>query len=321
MVASGLDNPRGLTWANGRLLIAESGTGGDGPCTPGVFAEEICFGPTGAITEVKHGRQRRIVSGLPSIANPDGTFAYGPSDVSTRGGHLYASMGGPGEPEWREDEEFLGGEPLAQLLGTVQRIHGRHWRTAADIAAFTGANDPDGGLVESNTNSVLATRHGLLVADSAGNTLLSVDKHGTVSLITVFETRTQNGTTFEAVPTNLAVGPDGAVYISTLTGFPFPQEQAIIWRWDGHSVTRYAEGFTTAVDLAFGPDGSLYVVELRGLLDLGDGRVVRQAPNGTRTVVADGLSFPTGIAVSHDSLYVSNCGVCAGTGEVRRYDL
>ncbi len=62
-------------------------------------------------------------------------------------------------------------------------------------------------------------------------------------------------------------------------------------------MTRYAEGFTTAVDLAFGPDGSLYVVELRGVLG------------------------QSGIAVSHESLYVANCGVCAGTGEVRRYDL
>ncbi len=228
-MASPLDNPRGMTWANGRLLIAASGTGGHGSCTPGVFAPEICFGATGAITEVRHGRQRRIASGLPSIVNPDGSFAYGPSDVSTRGGHLYVSIGGPGEPEWRGT---LLTEPLAQLVGTVQRIGGHHWWTAADISAFTGPNDPDRGLVESNTQSVLATRHGLLVADSAGNTLLDVDKHGTVSLVNVFPARTQNGVTFEAVPTNLAVGPDGAVYISTLTGFPFPEGLVIIWRYE-----------------------------------------------------------------------------------------
>ena len=30
VVASGLDNPRGLDWSHGRLYIAESGRGGDG---------------------------------------------------------------------------------------------------------------------------------------------------------------------------------------------------------------------------------------------------------------------------------------------------
>src|SRR5918994_4621482 len=96
VAATGLDNPRGLDWSHGRLFIAEAGTGGDGSGVPGIFALEICLGPTGAVTEVtRSGRQRRILKGLPSLAGPDGTFAYGPSDVSVKGGHVYVSIGGP----------------------------------------------------------------------------------------------------------------------------------------------------------------------------------------------------------------------------------
>ena len=40
VVATGLDNPRGLDWSNGWLFIAEAGTGGDGSCVPGIFAPE-----------------------------------------------------------------------------------------------------------------------------------------------------------------------------------------------------------------------------------------------------------------------------------------
>jgi len=38
VVATGLDNPRGLDWSHGWLFIAEAGTGGDGSCIPGIFA-------------------------------------------------------------------------------------------------------------------------------------------------------------------------------------------------------------------------------------------------------------------------------------------
>ena len=171
VVASGLDNPRGLEWSHGRLLIAESGTGGTRECTPRVFATTICAGRSGAVTEVtRFGGQRRIAEGLPSIANPDGSFAYGPSDVSTKGFAVYVSIGGPGEPVWRGT---LLTEPFTRKFGTVQLLLGRHHSiTVGDISEFTEANDPDGPPVESNTQSVLAARHGLYVADSAGNTLL-----------------------------------------------------------------------------------------------------------------------------------------------------
>ena len=300
VVASGLDNPRGLDWSHGRLYIAESGRGGDGACVPGIFAPEICFGRSGAVTEVtRTGRQHRIAEKLPSIANPGGAFAYGPSDVSVEGGRVYVSIGGPNFASWRDRPPHR--SRSADKLGTVQLLRGRRTTTVADVAAFTDAEDPDGDPAESNTNSVLALPHRLLATDSAGNTLLDIGRRGDVQALHVFpDVVLADGTTTDAVATNLAVGPDGAIYVSTLSGFPFEVGLATVWRWDDVQATPYVTGLTTAVDLDFASDGSLYVVEMRGVNGRGPGRVLRIAPDGTRRVVVDGLDFPTGITVTDE---------------------
>jgi hypothetical protein len=45
------------------------------------------------------------------------------------------------------------------------------------------------------------------------------------------------------------------------------------------------------------------------------GALIRIAPNGTQTVIArKGLVAPTGLAVDHGMIYVSNHGFSAGTG-------
>ena len=56
VVASGLDNPRGLDFApNGALYIAEAGRGGDGPTIPGAENNVLHFELSGAITRVWKG--------------------------------------------------------------------------------------------------------------------------------------------------------------------------------------------------------------------------------------------------------------------------
>jgi hypothetical protein len=318
VVATRLDNPRGLDWSHKGLLVAEAGTGGNGSCVPGIFAVEICLGRTGAVTEVtRGGRQRRILEGLPSLAGPEGAFAYGPSDVSLKDGRVYVSVGGPNETRNRE----LLTEAIARKLGTIQLQAGRRSITVARIADFVADSDPDGPPEETNTHSVLAGRRTVYAIDAGSNALFGINRHGRVELLHVFDDiALSNGTTIDAVPTNMVFGPDGALYVSTLTGVPFPEGAATVWRWDGTRMTPYAEGLTAAIDLDFGPDGSLYVVEMRSVIGL-SGRVLRLARDGTRTVVADGLDFPTGIAVGDRALYVTNHGTSPGIGEVLRYGL
>jgi hypothetical protein len=316
VVAAGLDNPRGLDWSHGWLLIAEAGTGGNGSCVPGIFAPQICLGRTGALTVVNpFGHQRRLADGLPSLAGPDGTFAYGPSDVSVKDGHVFVSIGGPNDTEYRP----LITEPIGRKLGTVQLLFGRQSIAVADIAEFVERHDPDGPPSETNTNSVLAGRRAVYAIDSGGNTLYGIGWRGRLEALHVFDDIVlPDGSTIDAVPTNMVFGPDGALYVSTLTGVPFPEGAATVWRWDGVQATPYAEGLTAAIDLGFGPDGSLYVVEMRSLIGL-SGRVLRIARDGSRTVVADELDFPTGIAVGHRAFYVTNHGTSPGIGEVLRF--
>ena len=128
----------------------------------------------------------------------------------------------------------------------------------------------------------------------------------------------------QAVPTSAAVWPDGAYYVSQLTGFPFPRGGATIWRVEpGGEPEAYAEGFTNILDLAFADDGSLYVLEMftRSMLS-GDptGAITRIDADGSRTIVArEGLITPTGMTIGPDhALYVSNFGTSPTDGAVVR---
>jgi hypothetical protein len=72
LVASGLDNPRGLELAHGKLWVTEAGRGGAGPCIPGAEMTPVCFGRSGALTVVDpwDASKERVLDGLPSLANP-----------------------------------------------------------------------------------------------------------------------------------------------------------------------------------------------------------------------------------------------------------
>src|SRR5919108_4898755 len=97
VVARGLDNPRGIAFGpDGALYVAEAGRGGAGPCTTvELFGGPMCFGPSGAVTRVQHGQQRRVSTGLGSMAHADGGFAFGAHDISFRGGGgAYVTVGG-----------------------------------------------------------------------------------------------------------------------------------------------------------------------------------------------------------------------------------
>ena len=331
-VAGGLDNPRGLAFGlDGSLYVAEAGRGGAGPCFPGPEGE-ACFGDSGAVTRIGYGKVRRVVTGLPSIAAPDGTNAVGPSDVSGHG-RLHFTVGLGADPALRAQLPPLAAEASGWLL----RDSVRGWRQVADVAGFEASANPDGRAPDSNPQSLLATRGGFLVADAGGNSLVRVSPNGSLSTVATFPDQLVDappmmglppGTKIpsEAVPTSVVRGPDGAYYVGTLTGFPFAPGSARVFRVvPGRTPTVYASGFTNIIDLAFGPGGKLYVLEIahNGLLS-GDqtGALIRVGRDGSQTIVAsEGLTAPAGLAIKGRSAYVSNCGTCVGTGSVLRIPL
>jgi hypothetical protein len=130
----------------------------------------------------------------------------------------------------------------------------------------------------------------------------------------------------QSVPTNVVRGPDGALYVSELTGFPFPVGGARVYRvvpGSGATPTVFAEGFTNIIDLEFDAAGNLYILEIdtNSLLAPSPvGRLARRNTNGTvETIASEGLVMPGGMAIGPDgAIYVSNFSVFPGTGQVVR---
>ena len=122
------------------------------------------------------------------------------------------------------------------------------------------------------------------------------------------------------MPTSVSRGPDGALYVSELSGVPFATNAARIYRVvPGAAPTVYLSSFTTVIDFAFGPDGSMYVVEhsTGPMFFAGAGRIPKVSTTGARTTVIGGLDRPTSIVVNNDgALYITNHGISMGAGEV-----
>ena len=321
---TGLDNPRGMAFApNGALYVTEAGRGGPGPshCGYNGAGELRCYGPTGAITRLWKGQQSRVAEGMPSHATPDGSTAGGPNDISFQGtGGAYITLGLGGGPQLLEDfgSEFLG--TLIHMPASGK------WKVVADIALHEFDENPAGGPLDSNPYGVLAEPGGRLVVDAGANALLSAAPNGKIQTLSVFPPQANPIFPFgppnvEAVPTSVARGPDGALYVGQLTGFPFVPGLAKIYRVNpGQSPVVHCSGFTAIVDIAFGPDGSLYVVEhaTGGFVFPPDsGKLSRVAPNCARTTLLSGLDRPTSVAVGNDgAIYVTNHGTTVGAGEV-----
>lgn len=334
VVATGLDNPRHLTVAGSTVYVAESGSGGAGPCFPGPEGE-ACFGASGAITAISHGRQQRILIGLPSLAAPTGASASGPVDIEVSGKRLAILIGLGGTTTTRAAYG-----PAAATLGTLQvgRLGGTTTRTLADLAAYE-ATDPNRDTVDSNPAGLTRTAAGFAVADAGGNDVVAVARDGAMSTPATFAARSALAPPFlglppgammpmQSVPTGVTRGPDGALYVSELTGFPFPVGGARIWRLPPAGAPQvFATGLTNVTDLAWAGD-RLYAVQLAagGLLSAGGappvGSLVQVTPGGaTHRVVAANLTAPYGVAVQGRTAYVTTCAVCAGAGQVVAIDL
>ena len=358
VVMTGLDNPRGLAFGpEGGLYVAEAGRGGAGPCLvmPG---GSFCYGPTGAVTRLRNGVQERVATGLPSLVGPNGVAQAGPNDIAFLGlGGAHLTIGLQSNPANRAILGEVGG-------GFGQLVHlpaSGNWRFVVDVAAYEAAHNPDGRLnsdgtpnLDSNPYGLLAVPGGHVVTDAGANALLLVHASGEISLLANFHAR---GTSpprpsfaplpfdqfTDAVPTSVAVGPDGAYYVAELTGVPFTDTRANVYRVDPGEPARLfliddacVGGFKAVLDIAFDPAGNLYVLQhstgavqqggpgvlIRVTPSEGEGDICARYRAGTRTTVLAGLVFPTSVAIGPDgTLYVTNRGRSIGTGEVLRLEL
>ena len=336
VVANGLANPRHLTFGpDGALYVAEAGAGGDGLCITGPEGDPICYGASGAVTQVEFDAamaptgQAQLITGLPSLGNEGtGGNATGVNGLAFNGEDLYLVTGLGANPIIRDPGGALEtvGANFAQLMAAGPGDSFTNW---VDLGDYERDENPAEDQIDTNPFDLTRISGGYLVVDAGGNSLLQVTDGGVISTVATFPARMVEGPTGEmmpmdAVPTSVTVGPDGAYYVTQLTGFPFPVGGANVWRVaPGSDPEIYAGGFTNILDAAFAADGSLYVLEMfRNSMLSGNptGAVTRVWPDGRRAVVArEGLITPTGLTIGPDhALYVSNFGTSADAGQVVR---
>ncbi|MBW4429641.1 MAG: ScyD/ScyE family protein [Nostoc desertorum CM1-VF14] len=337
VLASGLDNPRKLSFgSDGALYVAEAGRGGTGisipsPSQPGA---SVFYGATGAITRIQNGVVERVITGLPSLALPDGADAAGVNDIEFDAyGNAYAIVGLGSNPANRDN--ILQVPDFSQLIAINNFDGGASWTRLSDFGAYEQNNNPDGQNVDTNLYDLLIKDNTAYVVDAGANDLLSQRAFSSEpTLETVFPTYTTTDpltgevVARQPVPTSITLGPDSALYVGELTGFPFQAETAKVYRINAEGQPEvYAGGFTNIADLAFDKFGGLYVLEYDadGILNESDaGALIYVSPDSkTRTTILDDeLINPTGLEIGSDGdIYISNKGFLAGQGEVLRLSL
>ena len=291
------------------------------------------------------------------FAGPVFGLAAGPGDV------LFAADAGAGVVRIQGDEgELVVDLPGVTDVAPVRP--GRMWAIAgrklfkvvhgkphllAGLGKFERIVNPDGGEVDSNPFDVtaLGTKRAL-VADAGANAVLVANMRGGVNWIASLPDELVSTDNVKAlvgcpdgpadicdlpdeipaqgVATSVAIGPDGAYYVSELKGFPAPRGQSRIWRIEpgtrhvhcaadavGSPCTVVADGFTSIVDLTFGSDGTAYVTELdeaswfavEVATDKAEGGTVNTCDaTWTCTQAATGLTQPMAVAINDAGVFV-----------------
>ena len=331
VVASHLGNPRGLSFGDdGKLYVAEAGRGNGNHCVSDPEMGSVCVGQNGAIDAIgADGTVTPVVTGLISVAGPDGSGAEGMVAVSASGGTVYGQFGGntfgiptSGLPTFLQQNAH-------RELGQFGMASGAAFANGAGVGDYdyiwsNAHKELNPQFPDSNPNGVLVTGGRRFVVDAGANTLDEVRPDGTVDVLTYFDVPA--GSPTDAVPTCVAKGPDGALYVGELLGGDFAPGHARVWRVDvsGAKATKsvWARGLTTVQGCGFDPAGNFYATEFQ-INGLGEGptsdptgALVKIAPDGSRSNLGVGSLFvPSGFAAGPDgSLYVSNCSIAPPRG-------
>ncbi|SDR90871.1 hypothetical protein SAMN04488543_0729 [Friedmanniella luteola] len=311
VVTRGLDGPRQVSANGGRLYVAES--------------------DSGEITRVnpRTGAKSVVVSGLAS-----------PQGVAKVGGKIYVATGGPAP-------DAPAGDARPAIM--VARP-GEKPTLFADLLAYELKANPDGQTqfgpddapldALSNPYYVLRDRSKngfLLVADAGANTVLKVDRKGRVSTFFVPPTQVTgacadqpnnnaSGKGCDAVPTGLAYGPDGLLYVSALTSEV--RGQGRVYKVDPKTgkLVYTIGGFTSPTGVAVDKKGNVYVSELLQGAPEGDdppppgfdpsavGQIVKREPSSAHKRSYAQVTMPSGLLVRDGKLYASAWSIAGFLG-------
>jgi hypothetical protein len=254
--------------------------------------------------------------------------------VSAVGGRLYyVTSAGAGDPAAIFDAHLK----LRDGRGNVQEVAdlGQHERDhnpdAGTTYGFVGLPDdcevPEGipvsytGILDSHPYSTDVWHGEVLVADAGGNDILAVDRDGDVRTVAVLPPTPLQvtaeiaagiglpectaGTTYllEPVPTDVEVGKDGWLYVTSLPGGPegpgLPLGSVYKVNPESGAVELMTRGFSGATNLAVGTKGEIYVTELFG----GKVSVIPRGSSTPQTFLE--VPLPAAVEVDGKSLYVT----------------
>jgi hypothetical protein len=309
VLATGLNNPRGLTFGpDGNLYVAEGGAGGT-TSTVGLCDQvpdpvgPYTGGFTSRISKIdSHGNRTTVIDNLPSseTSAAQGNLVSGVSDVAFIGNTLYAITAGSGCSHG--------------LQGTdngIFRINSNGtWTMIANLSAYQKAHpvanpNPEDFEPDGTWYSMVAVRGVLYAVEPNHGELDAISTNGDIQRIADI-----SATQGHIVPT--AVDFHGNFYVGNLNTFPIEEGSSKILKiTPSGQVETVVWGVTTVLGVAFDHAGFMYILENttgNPFPTPGTGKVLRVTDSGLQEI-ATGLFLPTAMTFGPDgALYVSNVG-------------
>jgi hypothetical protein len=272
VLAKGLLSPLSLAVDGPDVYVAQTFGGSLELLSPGKKPQTIYRAKGGAEVGAVSARRGTVTFGV-SASDKDGNY------VSTK---LFRIAGsGKAVPF----ADLLGYEKAHNPDGDV--VYGARGITPECAAQWPTEDAPPAtypGVVDSHPYATTSTRRTTYVADAAMNAVLAVTPTGKVSTVAVLPAIPTEITAdvaqalklpqcavgldyyFEAVPTDVELGPDGNLYVSSLPGGPEDPSMgargSVFKVTPRGAVTKVAGGLVSPTGVAVADNGDVYVSQL-----------------------------------------------------------